>query len=141
MSNYRLISEPNAPDSEQQIVRDGVDEFNMVTTNDRNYSPVNIFVRDKQGGIAGGILGDYWGGWLHVNYLWVADKVRQHGYGAQLLRAAEDEARKKGCRGSLLETFSFQAPDFYRRYGYQGAGEVRDYPRGHTHFILWKSLV
>ncbi len=141
MSQFRLLSEPNSSASDQQFIRDSVDEFNMVTVNDRNYSPVTIFVRDASGTIVGGILGGVWGGWLHITYLWVADEFRQQGYGTQLLRAAEDEAREKGCQRVFLETHSFQAPDFYRRSGYAVIGQLNDYPPGHSYFMLWKSLL
>ncbi len=141
VTHFRLISEPEASAADQQFVRDSLDEFNMVTMNDRNYSPVNIFVRDETGTIAGGILCDLWGSWMHITYLWVADGLRDQGYGTQLMLAAENEAREKGCRGIFLETHSFQAPDFYTRFGFQVVGELKDYPPGHSQFLMSKSLV
>lgn len=35
-----------------------------------------------------------------------------------MLAAAEDVARDRGCRQLLVSSFTFQAPDFYRRHGY-----------------------
>lgn len=140
MSALRLVSEPNATDDEQQVIRDAINTFNMVKANDRNYSPLHIFVRDDTGAILGGILGDIWGGWLHITYLWVAPELRGQGYGTRLLGAAEDEARGKGCRGAFCETFSFQAPEFYARNGYQTSGQINEYPPGEIFFFLWKLL-
>ncbi len=140
MPQFRLSSEPDASDVDQQFIRDAIDEFNMALVNDRNYSPLSIFVRDDAEKILGGILGHLWGGWLHVTYLWVTAELRGQGFGSRLLRAAEDEARAKGCRCVFLETFSFQAPDFYRRFGFQRVGQITDYPPGHSHFVLWKPL-
>ena len=40
------------------------------------------------------------------------------GLGKQLLLHAEDEARRKGMKRVLLNTYSFQAPGFYRAMGY-----------------------
>jgi hypothetical protein len=39
------------------------------------------------------------------------------GWGAQLL-AAEEEARRRGCNRVCVSSFTFQAPGFYRKYGY-----------------------
>jgi ribosomal protein S18 acetylase RimI-like enzyme len=53
---------------------------------------------------------------------------------------AEEVAQKKHCIGIWLETFSFQAPGFYRKLGYSEFGRLADYPPGHTRFYYQKSL-
>jgi hypothetical protein len=39
-----------------------------------------------------------------------------------------------------LDTFSFQAPDFYKQHGYQVFGELQDFPSGHQRYYLKKQL-
>jgi GNAT superfamily N-acetyltransferase len=72
--------------------------------------------------------------------LWVREDVRGHGYGSRLLSAAEVEARRRGCSVIMLSTFSFQAPDFYRRHGFEVAGGIPDCPPGHTNYFFVKWL-
>jgi GNAT superfamily N-acetyltransferase len=50
--------------------------------------------------------------------VWVRDDKRRNGFGGQLLEAAESEARTRGCVQMLVSSFTFQAPDFYKRNGY-----------------------
>ena len=88
----------------------------------------------------GGALGHVWGGWLDLSSLWVAEPFRGQGYGARLLRAAEDEARMQGCHGVFLTTFSFQAPGFYEKFGYEAVANIPEYPRGHSYHVLKKLL-
>ena len=45
-----------------------------------------------------------------------------------------------GCRSAHLDTFSFQAPDFYKKLGYRVFGAI-DYPPDHRRFFLQKRLV
>ncbi len=52
----------------------------------------------------------------------------------------ENHAWLRGCRGSWLDTFSFQAPRFYQAIGYQQFGELPDFPPGSRRHFLWKSL-
>jgi GNAT superfamily N-acetyltransferase len=66
--------------------------------------------------------------------------VPRAGYGAKLIVAAEDEARTQGCHGVYLTTFSFQARPFYEKFGYEVIADIRDYPKGHSHHVLKKSL-
>ncbi|HSF18187.1 MAG TPA: hypothetical protein VLK65_21815 [Vicinamibacteria bacterium] len=43
-----------------------------------------------------------------------------------------------GARGAFLSTFDFQAPDFYRRFGYEVYATLPGYPPGHTDYYLRK---
>jgi GNAT superfamily N-acetyltransferase len=72
--------------------------------------------------------------------MWVREDLRGSGYGQRLLALAEDEARKRGAKNSYLDTFSFQAPGFYKKYGYRVFGELPDFPTGHQRYFLTKQL-
>lgn len=136
----QITSEPQASPDDIAAVIDALNSYNVAVTGDNSYSPLSIFLRDENAAIVGGLIGDIWGGWLHIRGLWIAASLRNEGYGTQLLQAAEDEARMKGCRGVHLESFDFQAPHFYERFGYTIFAEIPDYPAGHTNYFLRKLL-
>src|SRR5918992_2579385 len=108
MTDPRIVSEPRGGAEDATFVRDSLALFNVAVTRDSYYSPLAIFLKDERDAVLGGALGHVWGGWLDLDALWVAEPFRGEGYGAKLLRAAEDEARTQGCHGVLLTTFSFQ---------------------------------
>jgi GNAT superfamily N-acetyltransferase len=91
--------------------------------------PLNLLLRDANGTVRGGLLGESGWGWLHIHILWVAEAERRRGYGGELLARAEAEARRRGCHGVHLDTHEYQAPDFYRRRGYEVFGVLNDYPK------------
>lgn len=102
--------------------------------------PLDVFVRDAQGAIVGGLAGSTYWGWLEVEHLWVGEDLRGRGYGSRLLKVAEAEARRRGCARAHLTTYSFQARAFYERLGYRVVGQLDDYPPGGSYYWLRKEL-
>ncbi|MCU6193737.1 GNAT family N-acetyltransferase [Enterobacter sichuanensis] len=102
---------------------------------------IGVYVRDEKGVMLGGLIGVRKGGWLNIDYLWVSDTVRGTGVGSQLIKAAEEEARRKGCKHALVDTASFQARPFYEKQGYQLQMSLQDYPyQGMQRHYLAKAL-
>jgi ribosomal protein S18 acetylase RimI-like enzyme len=103
--------------------------------------PLQVWALDEEGNLAGGLVGHTWTTWLHVTYLWVDTRYRGRGLGSHLLAKAEHTAREeRACANARLETWDFQAPDFYRRQGYEVVCVIPDYPPGVTEYTLTKRL-
>jgi len=118
-----------------------INSYNLETTGIRDGCLLSIFVRSGATEIVAGIYGWTWGECCEIRYLWVHEALRGQGWGKRLLVAAEEEAQKRGCRQVVLDTHSFQAPDFYQRLGYEIVGIVDNYPQGYQKYYLRKQLV
>jgi GNAT superfamily N-acetyltransferase len=138
MPDLTLTREHDEAGAEAVLLR--LRDYNIAYTGAPDYTPLSLFLRDESGAPVGGLLGDMYFGWLFVRILWVAEEHRGGGHGERLVRAAEEEARARGCRGMWLDTFSFQAPGFYRRLGFQEFARLDEYPPGHSRHFLWKPL-
>jgi GNAT superfamily N-acetyltransferase len=99
-----------------------------------------LVLTDAAGTVLGGLWGRSYYHWLFVDLLFVPESLRGRGLGAALLAQAEEAARAQGCVGVWLDTFSFQAPEFYRRHGYESFGEIGDYPAPHRRHFFSKRL-
>lgn len=97
-------------------------------------------VKDEKGTILGGITGSTKMQSLNIQFLWVDERIRGLGYGKHLMKMAEDFAQKKNCRLVKVDTFSFQAPEFYKSLGYEVYGIIEDFPEGYNHYFLMKKL-
>ena len=137
---HTLTIETKADPADRRVVGRGLDEYNYQKAGKMNHLPLAIFVRDGEGHVIGGLLGDTYYGWLAVNVLWIDETWRGQGYGRLLLRSAEAEAIRRGCHHAHLDTLSFQALDFYRKEGYTIFGELEGLPPGHTRYFLRKEL-
>jgi GNAT superfamily N-acetyltransferase len=122
------------------FLEERINAFNFTTTGIHDGGEVACFIRGPGEEIVAGLYAWTWGGCCDVRYLWVREDLRGRGYGSALLAAAEREAAARGCRQVVLETHSFQAPDFYRRFGYEIVSAYEGYPAGHRKYHLRKQL-
>ena len=134
-----VISAEPAP-GDVQYLEDRIYEFNSAATGIADGEWLAIFVRDGDHRIVAGICGNTWGGCAEIRQFWVEEARRKRGLGARLLEAAVQEARRRGCRHMLLMTFSFQAPAFYARHGFEVVAVVDDHPHGHQNLLMRKRL-
>jgi ribosomal protein S18 acetylase RimI-like enzyme len=101
---------------------------------------LDIFIRDEEGRLCGGLLGTTYWGWLEVEDLWLGSSLREQGIGRRLVTMAEEEARSRGCSRVWLRTFGFQARGFYEKLGYRVIGVLEDYPPGDGLYWMRKDL-
>ncbi|MBU5349417.1 GNAT family N-acetyltransferase [Paenibacillus lautus] len=103
------------------------------------YEEVNLLLRNADGQILGGIVGEICWNWLEIHYLFVDEPFRKSGYGTKLLNEAEKIAKEKQCEFVKLDTLSFQALDFYIKQGYEVYGQIENAGR-HAHYYMKKDI-
>ncbi|HEU5088663.1 MAG TPA: GNAT family N-acetyltransferase, partial [Roseiflexaceae bacterium] len=122
------------------FLEDQINAYNIAVTGIDDWQAFAIFARDQANAIVAGISGGTWAGYLDIQYLWVSEALRGQGLGAQLLAAAEMEAMRRGCTQVLLDTHDFQAPEFYRKQGYELFGSFGGIGGRHTRYYFRKQL-
>jgi GNAT superfamily N-acetyltransferase len=95
-----------------------LDEHNFAAVGASNLSEFTVKVEDSAGDLVAGLSGWTWATCAGIGMVWVREDQRKAGWGARMLEAAEHLARERGCRQLLVSSFTFQAPEFYRRHGY-----------------------
>ncbi|PJG60455.1 GNAT family N-acetyltransferase [Aeromonas cavernicola] len=127
-------------EDEIDALRMGLTDYNVSQAGCYLRERIASVIKDEQGKIHGGIIADIRWGWLHVDWLWVDESIRQRGWGRRLLGAMEQYAQSKGITRYHLETTTFQALPFYQALGYQVFGQLPDMPPGHLCYFLNKQL-
>ena len=137
MSEFRLYL--STDDSGlASLVRKGIREADPGDVGPRDWEPVTLVLEDEDATIVGGLYGATMWRWLMIDGLWVSADQRGKGQGRRLLEAAEALAVERGCVGSWLGTFDFQARGFYEAHGYKVFAELPGFPPGRTHYHLRK---
>ncbi len=128
---------------ERDFIRSKVIEHNMQELAGHANKPkeeVGFTVRGNEGEIIGGITGTAYWGHLHIDFLWVDPQSRGQRIAEQLMQAIEQYAREQHYRLLVVDTFSFQAPEFYKKQGFQEFGVLHNHPEGHSQHYFEKRL-
>ena len=102
---------------------------------------VFLVLRDAAGDVIGGLSGCTLFRWLKIQIMAVHPTHRGQGVGRNLIEAAEDLARERGCTHAYVDTMSYQSPVFYNKVGYTECGRLPDWDsHGHDKLFFMKEL-
>lgn len=127
---------------ESETINDKMDEFNGKQLSYSGQVEVfkNYIIKDDDKIIAGIKSVFYLGECLAINVLFVDEQYRHQKLGSALLKRVETEVKVLGGKLVHLDTFDFQAKDFYLKHGYEIFGTLNNCPQGHTRYYLKKDL-
>lgn len=136
---YETLS---STEEECQYISTKIFEFNLKQLGilaQTSIIPQNFVIKNKEEIIAGINAFIYWN-ILCIDVLFVQREYRSKGIGAYLLHKVEEEAKQIGVTLSHLDTFDFQAKDFYLKKGYEIFGILENCPKNHKCFYMKKVL-
>lgn len=87
-----------------------------------------MFIRNNNEEIVGGAVGIILPSVMQIKYLWLAEHIHSQGIGKNIMQRLEDEASARGLQSITLETYTFQAPEFYTKLGFNEVGRYINYP-------------
>ena len=122
------------------VVDLGLDTHNNTAAPLQDVQALACIAQDADGSVRGGAMGRTWGQCCELQQLWVDETLRLQGQGRRLMQAFEQAAMARGCTTFYLDTFSFQAPDFYRALGYQPVLTLSGYTGGVEKYTMLKRL-
>ena len=138
---HKIVIDHDSNDVDKKAIREGILAFNKsILGKGMLEKTFSVFLKDENNNIHGGILAYFDSESVFVDVVWVDENSRHQGYGTQLLSATENEGCKLGCRYATLDTWSFQAEEFYLKNGYERLGEIKNYYLHHSKIFLRKEL-
>ena len=130
----------NKESHKAQEIGDLIRAYNRSKREEAESEPLNLYLEDEKGNLMAGLVAETFGNWLEIEYLFVKEELRGQGIGSKLLQRAESEAKKRNCRFAFVNTYQFQAPDFYISHGYKEVFILEDYPYTGQRYYYQKDL-
>jgi GNAT superfamily N-acetyltransferase len=137
-----MITLSDTPDPRlKQVLEDGLAAYNAEKIAVRDWRPLAVSAHDPENGeLVGGLLGRTSLGLFFLDLFYLPERMRHSGTGSAMMRMAETEAIRRGCRAATLVTVNFQAPDFYARHGWEEFGRIQSAP-GVERIFMRKSFI
>jgi len=138
---YRICK---AEKKDLKALDDAITDYNIQIAKELPRAEIerlDFAVKNNERQLLGGIQA-YRVNWgiLHIELLYVYDNHRDRGIASMLLRYVEKIARDNQCYLAHLETFDFQAKDFYLKQEYSIFGTLENAPKGHCRYYMKKEL-
>ena len=130
----------NKESHKAQEIANQIRAYNRSKREEAESVPLNLYLEDEKGNLMAGLVAETFGNWLEIEYLFVKEELRGQGIGSKLLQRAESEAKKRNCRFAFVNTYQFQAPDFYLSHGYKEVFILQDYPYTGKRYYYQKDL-
>lgn len=134
----------NCIDDDAEYICDKLVEYNLSQvpkTQEIEFKKINKKIVDENNNIVAGCLAKmYCWNVIYIDILWVDERHRKCGLGKRLLSEIEEIGLEENCSLIHLDTFDFQAKDFYVKQGYDIFGVLEDCPENHCRYYLKKKL-
>ncbi len=131
----------NPPKNIKDLIYNGLKSFNLKHFPDEEMQSLACVAEDPGGNFLGGLTGQIFTNTLFVEFLWLDDSNRSAGIGSKLMAEVEQQAKQLGVTDIYLDTYTFQAPGFYAKLGFEEVGRYTGFPtRGVDKIFLQKKI-
>ena len=108
----------NLEDDFYKLIDDEFNKFALKNDVVCNYVPFNFIAKDAEK-VIGIITGHSYYQEVHISDLIVLEQYRHKHIGKKLVEAVEHYYQGKGFENINLTTYQFQAPEFYKKCGFE----------------------
>ena len=127
-------------DDDADVILNGLDTYSEAYEQECENVVFHKKLVDKDGQFVAGVIADVdKGAGGSVDALFVEEPLRRQGLGTYLLREVEKLARENGASMILTNAGDWNV-GFFKKNGYSIRGELKDVPKGHNCYELYKMI-
>lgn len=135
MNEYSILK---SNEHDNETIHQMLSDYNSQYFN--NLKDYSFHIDDENGEMIAGIVAGSTYSTLEIEFLFVKEEYRNQGLGKKLISYVEGLAKSDGIEIILLNTYSFQAPDFYHSLGYRDLFAVDPCFSNYKQYYLIKKL-
>lgn len=129
MLEFSFEFRPPSPQETEYTARQLLGHSRSILGGNVDHKPFGLLAYEGNQ-LAGSVIGKIFFNWMHIDLIWVEHEYQRQGLGTQLMKMAMQKALETGIDGIEVWTQSWQAPDFYRKLGYEEFATLDDFSPG-----------
>ncbi len=134
-----MLVDHNPSDESNTFLRGKIVGFNAHFLHEQP-TQFSVFARNGKNDIIGGATIWEHSDALYIDILWVDENYRNKKIGSQLIHKIIEQAGMKNIKKIFVDTYDFQAGDFYIKQGFFVIGRLDNYLLGHDRIYFKKDL-
>ena len=138
MSIFEYVIDNSPSASDDQIIRNGIVNFNSQTINEKA-THFSVFAKDGNQIIGGALIWEHSDA-LYIDVLWCNEQYRKQGIGTKIITMIDDAAKNKGLPKIFVDTYEFQARAFYEKHGFYCIGTITKYLKDYDRIFMRKDV-
>ncbi|MFA6303231.1 MAG: GNAT family N-acetyltransferase [Legionella sp.] len=139
MNKVNFVVDSNPKEKDNEFLRKQIIEFNRSVLHEQA-TQFSVLVKTDVGDIIGGATIWEHSDALYIDILWIDDIYRHKKIGTQLISKLFEQALIKNIRKIFVDTYDFQASEFYIKQGFRVIGRLENYLLGHDRIYFRKDL-
>ena len=138
--DYKVV---DGSEEDVDYICEELDGFNAkhLDVSDHGYIKINRKLVNKDGKVVAAIMAGV--DEINIGWIWkiyVDEEYRHQGLGTLLVKHFEKKAKEAGATKIVSEEIFDWNIGFFEKNGYSVAGELKDFPKGHTFYYVYKDL-
>ncbi|HAT1867341.1 TPA: GNAT family N-acetyltransferase [Legionella pneumophila] len=136
----KLSFSENPDPDDVQVLTNGIKSYAKQKKGFESLDFFACFIRDADNTIVGGCSGGTLYGGLHIDNLWVSERIRHKGWGTKLMHSALNYGKEKACAFATVNTMDWEAIEFYKKLGFKLEFERHGFQKNSVFYFLRKEF-
>ncbi|MGE3319480.1 MAG: GNAT family N-acetyltransferase [Candidatus Berkiella sp.] len=138
MDTIEYTIDQNPKPEDDKILREGIVNFNKEVIKEKA-THFSIFAKNNSQVVGGALVWEHSDA-LYIDVLWLHKNYRKKGIGTKIISMIDTVAIDKGISKIFVDTYEFQAQEFYQKHGFNGIGTIPGYLLGCDRVFMRKDI-
>lgn len=139
MDTIEYAIDQNPKPEDDKVLREGIINFNAGVIKEKA-THFNVYAKENNQIVGGALVWEHSDA-FYIDVLWLNENYRKKGIGSKIISIIDTVALDKVISKIFVDTYAFQAQEFYQKHGFNSIGTIPGYLLGYNRIFLRKDIL